>query len=73
MAYKVNIERLFEIAKPRNEKAHQKFLERYGTRKNNFTKQIGQLPRGGEKQLSRKGRVYLHNDEDYARNTDAGD
>jgi hypothetical protein len=55
MAYKVNIERFFEIAKPRDEKAHQKFLERYGTRKNDFTKQIGQLPRGGEKQLSRKG------------------
>ena len=39
MAYKVNLERLFEIVKPRDEKAHQKFLERYGTRKNNFTKQ----------------------------------
>lgn len=34
MAYKVNIERFFEIAKPRNEKAHQEFLKRYDTRRN---------------------------------------
>ena len=34
MAYKVNIERLFEIAKPRNEKAHKEFLEKYATETN---------------------------------------
>ncbi len=34
MAYKVNMERLFEIAKPRNEKAHKEFLEKYATETN---------------------------------------
>ena len=34
MAYKVNIERLFEIAKPRDEKAHKEFLEKYGNNSN---------------------------------------